>query len=104
MYYKVIYNGQVIDTLDHLSFVKYQAKHGIMVNCTADDAERIESSERRYNRQVNGYNNIQAAGYDTVQLEEISVYEYDKLKALGAKTPEAIIDAYTLSLIEGGVL
>ena len=39
MYYKVIYNGQVIDTLDHLSFVKYQAKHGIMVNCTADDAE-----------------------------------------------------------------
>ena len=43
MYYKVIYNGQVIDTLDHLSFVKYQAKHGIMVNCTADDAEGIVS-------------------------------------------------------------
>ena len=96
-YYKVIYNGQVIDTLDHLSFVKYQAKHGIMVNCTADDAEGIVSSDGRYIWHP-------AAGYDTVQLEEISVYEYDKLKALGAKTPEAIIDAYTLSLIEGGVL
>ena len=48
MYYKVIYNGQVIDTLDHLSFVKYQAKHGIMVNCTADDAEGIVSSDGRY--------------------------------------------------------
>ena len=53
---------------------------------------------------MDGYYNIPAAGYDTVQLEEISVYEYDKLKALGAKTPEAIIDAYTLSLIEGGML
>lgn len=84
--------------------MKYQAKHGIMVNCTADDAEGIVSSDGRYIWHVDGYYNIPAAGYDTVQLEEISVYEYDKLKALGAKTPEAIIDAYTLSLIEGGVL
>ena len=44
------------------------------------------------------------SGMWTDTIEEISVYEYDKLKALGAKTPEAIIDAYTLSLIEGGVL
>ena len=55
MYYKVIYNGQVIDTLDHLSFVKYQAKHGIMVNCTADDAEGIVSSDGRYIWHVDGY-------------------------------------------------
>lgn len=104
MYYKVMYNGQVINTLDHLNFVKYQAKHGIMVNCTADDAEGIVSSDGRYIWHVDGYYNVPVPGYDTVQLEEINVYEYDKLKALGAKTPEAIIDAYTLSLIEGGVL
>lgn len=61
MYYKVIYNGQVIDTLDHLSFVKYQAKHGIMVNCTADDAEGIVSSDGRYIWHVDGYYNIPAA-------------------------------------------
>lgn len=31
-------------------------------------------------------------------------FDYEQLKALGGKTPEAIIDAYTLSLIRGGVL
>lgn len=33
MYYKVLKNDKVIDVLDHLSFVKYQEKHGIMVSC-----------------------------------------------------------------------
>lgn len=43
-------------------------------------------------------------GYDTVQLIPIDTYEYQKLKALNGKTAEEIIDAYTLTLLEGGVL
>ena len=31
-------------------------------------------------------------------------YEYDQIMALGDTTPEAIIDAYTLTLIQGGLL
>lgn len=41
---------------------------------------------------------------DTVSLVEIDVYEYNKLRALNMKTPQEIIDAYTLDLITGGVL
>ena len=41
---------------------------------------------------------------NTVNLEEIDVYEYNQLKILNLKTPEEIIDAYTKSLIDGGVL
>jgi len=37
-------------------------------------------------------------------LEEIEEYEYKQLRALNMKTPEEIIDEYTLLLIEGGVL
>lgn len=104
MYYKVLKDGRVIDALDRLSFVRYQKKHGIMVNCTEDEAQGVISSNGRYIWHVVGYYDISCPGYDTVELEKIDVYEYDRIKMLGGKTPEEIIDAYTLSLIEGGVL
>lgn len=104
MYYKVIYNGQVIDALDRLSFVKYLPKHNIMVNCTENEAQGIISSDGSHIWHVDGYYLIPSPEYDTVTLEEINKYEYEQLKALGGKTPEAIIDAYTLSLIQGGLL
>lgn len=104
MYYKVLLNGRVIDALDRLSFVRYQSKHGIMVNCTEDDAQGIISSDGSHIWHVDGYYLIPSPEYDTVSLEEIDKYEYEQLKTLGGKTPEAIIDAYTLSLIQGGLL
>lgn len=104
MYYKVLKDGRVIDALDRLSFVRYQKKHGIMVNCTEDDAQGVISSNGQYIWHVVGYYDIPCPGYDTVELKKIDVYEYDRIKMLGGKTPEEIIDAYTLSLIEGGVL
>lgn len=104
MYYKVLKKGRVIDALDHLRFVKYQSKHDIMVNCTEDDAQGIISSDGNYIWHVDGYYLIPCPDYDTVELQEIDLYEYEQLKALGGKTPEAIIDAYTLSLIQGGLL
>ena len=104
MYYKVTKDGKVLDVLDHLTFVKYQEKNNIMVVCAKEEAQAIISSDAKYIWHVYGLYAIPVDGYDTVHLEEIDKYEYDKLKMLNLKTPEEIIDAYTLSLINGGVL
>lgn len=104
MYYKVLKNNKVIDVLDHLSFVKYQEKHRIMVACAKEEAQAIISSDGDYIWHVNGLYNIPVDGYDTVELVEIDEYEYRQLKTLNMRTPEEIIDEYTLLLIEGGIL
>lgn len=104
MYYKVLKNDKVIDVLDRLTFVKYQEKHQIMVICSNADAQAIIFSDGDYIWHVPGLYDIPVEGYDTVNLEEIDVYEYNQLKILNLKTPEEIIDAYTKSLIDGGVL
>lgn len=104
MYYKVLKDNKVIDVLDHLSFVKYQEKHNIMVSCTKEEAQAILSSNGEYIWHIYGLYNIPVDGYDTVTLEEIDVYEYKQLKMLNNSTPEEIIDFYTKSLIDGGVL
>ena len=49
-------------------------------------------------------NKIPVSGYDTVEIQEIDQYEYNKLKCLNLKTPEAIIDEFVLSLLEDNVL
>lgn len=104
MYYKVLKDGKVIDVLDHLSFAKYQKKHKVMVACGQDEAQAIISSDGEYIWHVVGLYNIPVEGYDTVNLVRIDKYEFEQLKALNYKTPQEIIDAYTLSLIEGGIL
>lgn len=104
MYYKVLKDNKVIDVLDHLSFVKYQEKHGIMVSCTQEEAQAILSSDGEHIWHVYGLYNLPVDGYDTVTLDEVDVYEYNQLKMLNGKTIEEIIDAYTKSLIDGGVL
>ena len=104
MYYKVLKDNKVIDVLDHLSFVKYQEKHNIMVSCTKEEAQAILYSDGEYIWHIYGLYNIPVDGYDTVTLEEIDVYEYNQLKSLNGKTIEEVIDAYTKSLIDGGVL
>ena len=104
MYYKVLKNGKVIDVLDHLSFVKYQEKHGIMVSCYEEDAQAIISSDGEHIWHVCGLYNIPVSGYDTVCLEEIDKYEYEQLKALNMKDPQSIIDEYTLLLIKEGII
>lgn len=104
MYYKVLKNNRVIDVLDRLTFAKYQKKHGIMVACTKNEAQAIVSSDGNYIWHVPGLYNIPVDGYDTVTLIKIDEYEYNQLKILNLKTPEEIIDEYTLLLISGGVL
>jgi len=104
MYYKVMKDGRVIDVLDHLIFVKYQKKHNIMTVCEQSEAQAIVSSDYSYIWHVEWLYNIPVDGYDTVELVKIDEYEYNQLKMLNLKTPEEIIDEYTLLLINGGVL
>ena len=104
MYYKVLKDGKVMDILDHLAFVKYQPKHNIMIGCLEHEAQGILSSEGEYIWHVDGMYHIPVDGYDTVELIEIDEHEYRQLKVLNFKTPEEIIDAYTLLLLDGGIL
>lgn len=101
MYYKVVKDNKVIDILDHLCFVRYQKKHGIMENCIQSEAQGILSSDGEYIWHVVGLYAIPVGGYDTVELVEIDIYEYKQLKFLNMKTPEEIIDEFILSLFEG---
>ena len=104
MYYKVLKNGKVIDVLDGLVFLKYQKKHNHLLLCSEQEAQVILSSDGKNAYHERSLLPVPVDKYDTVELEEVDVYEYRKLKALNMKTPEEIIDAYTLSLLEGGIL
>ncbi len=104
MFYKVIYNDKVIDVLDHLVYLKYQAKYNRMILCDEREAQAIMSSDEKYIWHEKTLYKIPVDGYDTVRIEEIDEYEYNQLKLLNCKTPEEILDEYTLLLINGGVI
>lgn len=104
MYYKALKDNRVVDVLEHLTFVKYQQKHNIMLVCDKSGAQGIVSSDGSYIWHVKGLYHIPVDGYDTVELVQIDEYEYKQLKALNLKTPQEIIDEYTLQLLEGGIL
>ena len=104
MYYKVIKDNKVIDILDQLIFLKYQEKHNIMVVCNESEAQAILSSDKNTIWHEETFYNIPVSGYDTVRLVEIDKYEFDQLKMLNMKTPQEIIDVYTLFLLESEVL
>ena len=104
MYYKVLKDGKVIDVLDRLVFVKYQAKHDIMVACVESEAQAIMSSNGEYFWHVRGLYGIPVSGYDEVEIEQIDVYEYKHLKMLNCMSVQQIVDEYTLTLLEEGLL
>lgn len=104
MYYKVIKNDRVIDVLDRMIYVRYQPKHKVMMLCSESDAQAILSSDGEYIWHETGLLSVPVDGYDTVTAIRIDEYEYKQLKALNFKTPEEIIDAYTLALLESGVI
>lgn len=104
MYYKAMIGSRVVDVLDRLVFLRYQPKHDTMVLCDESEAQAILSSDTNTIWHESTLYNIPAPGYDTVTLVEIDKYEYNQLKMLNGKTPQDIIDAYTLSLIDEGVI
>ncbi len=104
MYYKVLKNGEVIDVLNKLVFLKYQKKHDRMLLSNEEEAQAILSSSGDYAWHLKSLHPVPNNKYDTVEIEQISSYEYERLKRLNLMTYQEIIDEYTLSLIDGGVL
>lgn len=96
MFYKVIFNGRVIDVLDKLIYLKWQEKHKIMVLCDENSAQAILSSDGDKIWHEETLYNVPVKGYDTVRIEKIDQYEYEKLKALNGKTEEEIFDSAVL--------
>lgn len=104
MYYKVMFNNRPIDVLDKLVYLRYQPKHDVMVLCDESEAQAILSSDKNTIWHESTLYKVPVPGYDTVSIEEIDRYEYEQLKVLRCKTPQEIIDEYTLSLISEGVI
>ena len=104
MFYKVIKDNKVIDVLDKLTYLKWQPKNKIMLLSGLDEAQAILGSDGNTIWHVEGFYDLPVSGYDTVKLIEIDEYEYRQLKVLNGKTPEEIIDEYTMLLIEEGVI
>ena len=104
MYYKVLKHNKVIDVLDHLTFVKYQEKHGIMIVCPRTEGQAIVSSDEKYFWHVKGLYGLPVDGYDTVELVEIDKYEYEQLKILNLKSPQEIFDETILYLLKENII
>ena len=106
MYYKVLKNNKVIDVLDNLIYLKWQDKHKTMVLCGEDEAQAILSSDKNDIWHEKTLYSIPCCpqDYETVELAEIDVFEYNQLKILNGKTPEEIIDNFVLSLLADNVI
>ena len=104
-YYKVIYKQRVIDILAGLKYVKYQLKHKILLLCPFEEAEGVLSSdlETAYHT-YDVPNKFPVDTFPTVTLEEITEIEYERMKRNYLMSPEEIIDDYTNSLLEAGIL
>ena len=104
MFYKVIKDNKVIDVLDHLTYLKWQPKNEIMLLSDINEAQAILASNGNTIWHVEGFYNLPVDGYETVQIKEIDQFEYKQLKMLNLNTPEEIIDAFVLSLLEENVI
>ena len=105
MFYKVIKNNKVIDVLDKLVYLRYQEKHNRMVLCDKSKAQAFFSSDRKNIWHTETLYDLPIENnYDTVTIVPIDKYEYEQLRILNLKTPEEIIDAFVLSLLESNIL
>ena len=104
MFYKVLKDNKVIDVLDSLTYLKWQPKHKIMVLCDENEAQAILSSDKNTIWHEETLYKIPVAGYDSVHIEPIDEFEYKQLRMLNCCTLSEVLDAYTLLLIQEGVI
>lgn len=107
MYYKVVKDGRIIDAIRDVEivYIKYQERYNRFIFCDISEAQAIFSPDRRHIWHIDGlYDVPECVQHDCVQLEEIDVYEYEQLKIFDMQTIEDVIDKYTLTLIQGGVI
>lgn len=79
MYYKVIKDSEIVDVLDHILYVKYQEKHGLLLLCDITEAQAILSSNGKYGWHIEGLYNFPPDN-TVYEIKEITKYEHDKLK------------------------
>ncbi|HAU85033.1 MAG TPA: hypothetical protein DCW90_05920 [Lachnospiraceae bacterium] len=103
MYFKILFNDRLIDLLENPLYVKYQKANDVFLVCSLAEAEGVISSDGNTIWHVDTFPSMDT-DIDSVTMERIDKYQFDQLKMLNMKTPEEIIDSYTLSLLEGGLL
>lgn len=103
MYYKVLKNNKVVDILDRIIYVKYQEKNDLILLCKLEEAEAILSSDGNYAWHIEGLYHYKPDN-DLAEIVRIPKHEYNQRKYLNGLTQEELIDAYTLELLEGGLL
>lgn len=99
MYYKVMKNGDVVDVLDNVVYLRYQVKHDRMVLCDKQEAQAISSSDGKTIWHEVSLRGMPIDGYDTVRLEEIDESEYRRLKIFNGDTPEMVVDRFVKSVL-----
>lgn len=103
MFYKILKDNRVLDVLDGLCFLKYQAKFNRFVFCDMAEAQAIRSSDGETIWHEVTLAPIPTDGYDTVRAVPIEEIEYRRLKAMHCNTLEEIIDSFVLSLLDKDV-
>lgn len=78
MYYKVLKNNEVVDTLKDIHYIKYQSKHNLLLLCNIQEAEAILSSNGMRGWHIIGLYNFQPDNYE-YEIIEITKSEYDEL-------------------------
>lgn len=104
MYYKVLKNNKVIDVLDNLIYLRWEPKHKIMVLSDENQAQAILSSDKNTIWHEKTLYNVPVSGYETVEIVPIDQFEYRQLRTLNLSTPQEIVDAVILSLLEDGII
>lgn len=104
MYYKLIKDNKVIDVIEKLVYIKLSPKSGKILLCPQSEAQGILSSDGKNIWHLQGFYDFPTDEYETASAIKISKEEYSQLKMLNGKTPQEIIDEYTLLLIEGGLI
>lgn len=77
MYYKIIYNGFVVDACDGLNFVRFQEKNSIFLSCEEEEADGIVSSN---GSEIFLLNDIGSGETVYATYMEITKEEYDVLR------------------------
>ena len=99
MFYKVIRNRNVIDVLSSIRYVQFQLKHKILLLCDEEQAQGILSSDGN-----SAYHLSSLEPFPVDSFPTVTEHEYNQLKMAHCMSPEEIIDQYTASLFEMGVL
>ena len=104
MYYKILKDDKIIEVTDSLQYVWIPNGSKKLLICSQKDAQGVVSADGKTVWHLRGFYDFPFGNYETVEAIAITKEEYHQWKALNGRTPEEIIDEYTLSLIEGGLL